>query len=124
MATIPMQRLTTMKAATTYGMIFQPAKGWLVVDEKKEVALDVTVLNSTVAAGSTLSSLVIETAPALEGPWTAVGTFTAAATQTRLFLTSREGGTVQFQRLLRWKIDPSSASGDWAQTFRICATLK
>jgi len=119
-----MQPTTTLKAATTYGVIYQPGRMWLVLEEEKEVALDVMILNSTVSAGSTLASLVIETAPAPEGPWTAVGTFTTAYTQTRLFLTSREGGTAQFQRLLRHKIDPTQASGDWAMTSRICATMK
>ena len=124
MATVPMQGVITLKGATTYGAIIQPARGWLVLDDFKELALDVMVLNSTVAAGATLASLIFETAPAVEGPWTAVGTYTTAFTQTRLFLTSREGGTAQFQRLARWKLDPTQASGNWATTFKVCATMK
>jgi len=118
-----MQPLITLKGATLYGIIVQTARLWLDGLDFKEIALDIWLLKSE-AVGGTLPNLNIQTAASVEGPWTTVATINAAYTQTRVFLTSREGGTVQFQRLARWELDPRAASGNWQACFQICATMK
>ena len=123
--TFKMQAWNTMKGATVYASeILQPSYMWIDGAAEREATIDVHVLGNTVSTGSTLCDLVLQSAAVPEGPWFAIATISDAYCRTTKYFTSDEGGTSKFDRLMRWKLDPSSATGNWSITFRLCATLK
>jgi hypothetical protein len=123
--TFKMQPWITMKGHTGYlDPLIQPATGWVNGENFKDAVVDIKIASNTVSAGSDLAELAIQTAVAPEGPWQTITTLTPAYTEVAKYYTSREGGTDQFERFLRWKMDGTGASGDWTMTFKICATLK
>lgn len=101
--------------------IIQAAKGWVDGEQSKEAIFDVQVLQ-----GHTSVTLALETATAGQGPWREIAKFdTNTITQTAVYATSREGGSCQFERFLRWKLDRSNvATSPWTTCFKICVTLK
>jgi len=64
-------------------------------------------------------SLLLESAPAVEGPWTQISSYDAAADNA--IVLSSEGGTKKFSNLVRWRINPTAA-GAWNICFKIKAT--
>ena len=125
--TYPMQKWVTIRglSATKFNIV-QPAETWVDGDDADEVCLAIAMPSNTVSAGATYCALVIQTASSPEGPWTGLLTIADANfTQTTRYYTSSEGGTNRFQRFLRWQITPpSDLSGNWAMTFKICATVR
>ncbi len=125
--TIAMQPWITLKGSPAYtAVLIQPVEGWVNGENFTEAALNIALAGSLTTSGSTLCSLVIETASAPEGPWSAVATVNAASLQTTMYFTSRASeNTDKFERFLRWKLDPSLVTAsDWTMTFKICATMK
>ncbi len=123
--TYPMQPWVTLKGSTNYlDALVQPASGWVNGDNFKEAVMDFNVIGNTVSTGTTLCDLLVQTAVAPEGPWTDIATISTGYCRTTKYFTSNEGGTDQFDRFLRWRLDPSGAVGDWTITFKICTTMK
>jgi len=121
--TFAMQPWVTMKGASIYtDDLIQPTTGWVNGENFKEAVVDFAVVGNTVASGT--MSLILETSVSPGEPWTSIATISDAYCRTTKYFTSREGGTSKFDRFLRWKLDPSSAGGDWTITFKICTTLK
>jgi len=120
-----MQPWITIKGSTSYTTaLLQPVEGWVNGENFPEAALNLALVGNVASTGSTLCSLVIETASAPEGPWSAIATLSAAYCQTTKYFTTRESGTNKFERFLRWKLDPVGVIGNWTTTFKICADMK
>ena len=100
--------------SATAGQIIQPTSGWLDGDSADSYRMDVKILSM-----SATLSLVIESAPAPEGPWTAATSFTTV-TATNIVLSS-EGGAQNFSRFVRWRVDLTGA-GAWNVCFQLLAT--
>jgi hypothetical protein len=117
--TVAMQPWVTIKNAvngTFY--VIQPAADWVNAENFTEAAINIFVAGAT---GST-ANLCLETGAAPEGPWRQIGSSLSGTAVTVWYFTSREGGTDQFERFLRWKV--GGTSGVWSRTFKLCATLK
>ena len=121
----PMQPWLTMKGATVYtSALVQPQDRCPDGQEADQVSLAIQVLGNTVASGTTLCDLVIQSSLVPEGPWETLSTITAASTVVRQYYTSDEEGTNRFQRFLRWKLDPSGCIDDWTMTFKVDGVMK
>jgi len=102
---------STVKGTTaSTSDIVQRRETWADCMSFKEAVISVQILDHTNC------TVTIQTSLAPEGPWTDLFDFTAV-TNTTKYATSREGGSTQFDRYLRWKIDRSVAS--WLATFKI-----
>ncbi len=120
--TIAMQEFLAMMGATGFTLpIIQPIDGTVDAQRALEAIFDVQIIE-----GHTGLTLALETATAGQGPWRAITEFdTQSLTQTAVYATSREGGSTQFERLLRWKLDRSTLTTEaWRTCFKICVTLK
>lgn len=121
----PMQRWVTIKGSTVYtGDIVQPQADCADGEQADQMSFTIKILGNTVATGTTICSLLMQEALAVEGPWNTVNTLTAASTVVRQYYTSDEEGTNNFQRFMRWKLDPSGCIDDWSICFKIDGVMK
>lgn len=121
---IPMQPvITLMGDSTSASDIIQPVVGWLDAAQYKEATIDMLMLQNTASCGN--ATVILETSIATEGPWTSIASFGAGYCKTIKYFTSNEGGTDQFERFIRWRIDRTHAAlSNWETCFRICAVVK
>lgn len=122
--TIAMQEFLTVTGdAATKTVVIQPTNGWVDAQAAGDAIFDVQILR-----GHTNVTLMLETATVGQGPWRTIADFTNnVPTQEAVYSTSRENGTTQFERLLRWKLDRTNVPATptpWKTCFKICVTLK
>ena len=95
------------------GDVTQPARHWL-------NGTNFATCNMQVQAMSVVAcTLVLESASSVEGPWSTITSYQAAADAA--IVLSSEGGTQKFSNLVRWRINPSGAAA-WNICFKLKAT--
>ena len=102
---------------TVYGTaaateVLQPCREWLDGVDYTTYHMQVQVLTVTNA------TLVIESATSREGPWNTATSFTGT-TDTTIVLSSEGGGSNNFSRYIRWKLE---TSGTWEVCFQLLFT--
>jgi hypothetical protein len=108
---IRLQDWLELSGATAAVDVAQPARFWI------PGAQFLTCLLRAQLLFVANCSLVIESSPTVEGPWTSAVTFSAVGTSTVSLASG--GGTSMFSNYVRWRVVPSGAS--WGICFQLKA---
>jgi len=108
---IDFQPWITLIGTSSTPDVIQPARTWLNGESMPTCNMKILI------TAITQCTLVLESAPSGEGPWTQVQAFTQAADN--MLVASSEGGPCQFSKYIRWKVD--KAGNAWKVCFQVRA---
>ena len=108
--TIMFQPLVTVLGSSASNDLIQASDMWL---QGRENTYHIQVSLNAISN----CTLVLESCPTVEGPWSTVTSY-AAATQTMAVISS-EGGATKFSGLVRWRIEKDVS--DWSTCFQLKA---
>lgn len=111
------QPLLTLQGVTDTPTIVQPSEDWLDIEEARELFVRVDLLD----VGATAATLLLETSPSLDGPWTTLASIATAPTRSVDYYGSDANLTTQLQRYLRWAVE--NPADLWSCTFKIHTRL-
>ena len=91
--------------------VIQPAREWLDGEDIATYVMKIEVLQVSNC------TLVLESAPTVEGPWTTSSSVTTVGSSTAV--ATSEGGSTGFSKYLRWRADKGGS--DWEICFKVTA---